>query len=130
LCIFSVASRNGYKYTGKERDTESGLDYFGARYYGSSMGRFQSPDPVIITPERLANPQELNLYAYVANNPLRFIDPTGEVLQCAGDDKSRGQCFSDLQDGWPRLLILLSSERWVPRSFAFFAKGRVSRMPI
>ncbi len=91
LCAFA------YKFTGKERDSESGLDYFGARYYGSSMGRFQSPDPVIITPERLANPQELNLYAYVANNPLRFIDPTGEVLPCAGDDKSRGQCFSDLQ---------------------------------
>jgi RHS repeat-associated protein len=86
-----------YKFTGKERDTESGLDYFGARYYGSSMGRFMSPDPVIITPERLANPQQLNLYAYVANNPLRFIDPTGEILQCAGDDKSRSQCFADLQ---------------------------------
>lgn len=85
------------RYTGKERDAESGLDYFGARYMSSNMGRFMSPDPVIITPERLANPQELNLYAYVANNPLRFIDPTGEVLQCAGDDKSRGQCFSDLQ---------------------------------
>jgi RHS repeat-associated protein len=88
---------NHYKFTGKERDGESGLDYFGARYYGSNMGRFQRPDPVIITPERLANPQELNLYAYVANNPLRFIDPTGEILQCVGDDKSRSQCFSDLQ---------------------------------
>ena len=85
------------KFTGKERDTESGNDYFGARYYGSSMGRFLSPDPVIITPERLMNPQQLNLYAYVTNNPLRFIDPTGEILQCVGDDKSRSQCFADLQ---------------------------------
>src|SRR6185312_14162609 len=85
------------KFTGKERDTESGLDYFGARYYGSSMGRFMSPDPVVITTERLMNPQQLNLYAYVANNPLRFIDPTGEILQCVGNAKSQSQCFADLQ---------------------------------
>jgi RHS repeat-associated protein len=84
-------------FTSKERDAESGLDNFGARYDSSSMGRFMTPDPVIITPERLMNPQQLNLYAYVANNPLRFIDPTGEILQCVGDDKSRSQCFSDLQ---------------------------------
>jgi RHS repeat-associated protein len=93
LALEAVRSR----YTGKERDTESGNDYFGARYYASTMGRFLSPDDVIITPERLTNPQQLNLYAYVANNPLRFIDPTGEILQCVGDAKSQSQCFSDLQ---------------------------------
>ena len=43
-CSFSVASWNGYEFTGKERDTESGLDMFGARYYGSSLGRFMTPD--------------------------------------------------------------------------------------
>jgi RHS repeat-associated protein len=85
------------KFTGKERDQETGLDYFGARYYGSALGRFTSPDPVVITTERLMNPQQLNLYAYVANNPLRFIDPTGEILQCVGDAKSQRQCFADLQ---------------------------------
>src|ERR1035438_4023460 len=90
-------NRVGSCSTGKERDSESGNDYFGARYYASSMGRFLSPDDVIITPERLTNPQQLNLYAYVANNPLRFIDPTGEILQCVGDAKSQSQCFSDLQ---------------------------------
>jgi RHS repeat-associated protein len=92
-----AADATEHHYTGKERDTESGNDYFGARYYASTMGRFLSPDPVIITPERLTNPQQLNLYAYVANNPLRFIDPTGEILQCVGDAKSQSQCFSDLQ---------------------------------
>ena len=66
------------QFTGKERDSESGLDNFGKRYDSSSLGRFMSPDPVVITTERLKNPQQLNLYAYVANNPLRFIDPTGE----------------------------------------------------
>ena len=67
--------------TGKERDTESGNDYFGARYYASSMGRFMSPDwsakvePVPYA--KLDNPQSLNLYAYVGNNPLTRTDPDG-----------------------------------------------------
>jgi RHS repeat-associated protein len=72
-------------FTGKERDSESGLDYFGARYYGSALGRFTSVDPVKITPDRLRDPQQLNLYAYVRNNPLRFVDPDGEILKIAGD---------------------------------------------
>jgi RHS repeat-associated protein len=93
----SGADSNHYKFTGKERDTESGLDNFGKRYYGSSMGRFMTTDPVVITTERLMNPQQLNLYAYVANNPLRFIDPTGEILQCVGNADSQKQCFADLQ---------------------------------
>lgn len=70
-------------FTGKERDTESGNDYFGARYYGSSMGRFMSPDwsaqvePVPYS--KLDNPQSLNLYAYVLNNPLSKDDPDGHA---------------------------------------------------
>jgi len=61
-------------FTGKERDAESGLDYFGARYYGSSMGRFMSPDDF---GGHLEDPQTLNKYAYAGNNPLRFTDPSG-----------------------------------------------------
>jgi RHS repeat-associated protein len=86
-----------YKFTGKERDSESGLDNFGARYDASALGRFMTTDPVVITTERLMNPQQLNLYAYVANNPLRFIDPTGEILQCTGNKDDQKQCFADLQ---------------------------------
>jgi RHS repeat-associated protein len=67
--------------TGKERDAESGNDYFGARYYSSAMGRFMSPDwsaKVAPVPyAKLDNPQSLNLYAYVGNNPLVRTDPTG-----------------------------------------------------
>lgn len=72
-------------FTGKERDSESGNDYFGARYYASSMGRFLSPDwsakvePVPYA--KLDNPQSLNLYAYVDNNPLSSFDPDGH-LKC------------------------------------------------
>jgi len=71
-------SRSGL--TGKERDTESGLDYFGARYYASSMGRFMSPDPIKITEDRVANPSTLNLYSYAANNPLKYVDPDGQDI--------------------------------------------------
>jgi len=61
----------------KERDTESGNDYFGARYYASSMGRFMSPDPSGLYLADPTNPQSLNLYSYVLNNPLKLVDPTG-----------------------------------------------------
>ena len=74
-----------FKFTGKERDTESGLDNFGARYFGSSMGRFMSPDPM---GGDLTNPQSLNRYAYVLNNPLRFTDPTGLYVCKDGQDCS------------------------------------------
>lgn len=63
---------------GKERDTETGLDYFGARYYGSNMGRFTSPAPLGFTNRHVANPQKWNKYTYVTNNPLVLIDPDGE----------------------------------------------------
>src|SRR5713226_4416638 len=60
--------------TRKERDNETGLDYFGARYYSSVQGRFTSVD--IAGPD-LINPQSLNKYAYTLNNPLRYVDPKG-----------------------------------------------------
>lgn len=77
------------QHTGKERDGETGLDYFGARYYGSTMGRFTSVDPVTLTVERLYDPQRINLYAYCRNNPLAFIDPTGEIITFANDDAKK-----------------------------------------
>ena len=75
---------------GKERDTESGLDYMDARYYGSSMGRFMSPDPLMATPERLLDPQEWNMYSYGRNNPLSFSDPTGLDIWLQGCGKDNG----------------------------------------
>jgi len=70
------------QFTGKERDTESGNDYFLARYYNSASGRFLSPDwdaksddPVPYA--KLDNPQTLNLYAYVGNNPVARMDADG-----------------------------------------------------
>jgi len=68
-----------YKFTGKERDAESGNDYFGARYYASSMGRFMSPDKPFAD-QHSGNPQSWNLYSYTRNNPLRFVDDDGEKV--------------------------------------------------
>jgi RHS repeat-associated protein len=69
------------KFTGQERDQESGLDYFGARYYGSALGRWTSPDRVNLTEDRLVSPSNtLNKYIYGGNNPLKFVDPDGEDI--------------------------------------------------
>jgi RHS repeat-associated protein len=84
--------------TGKERDNETGLDYFGARYYSGAQGRFISPDEFkggIVDPTTgvqvglpgplpyadILDPQTLNKYGYVRNNPLRYIDPDGHSLE-------------------------------------------------
>jgi len=66
------------KFTGYERDSESGLDFAQARYYSSAQGRFTSTDPIALTASRLHDPQRINLYAYVRNNPLSLVDPDGE----------------------------------------------------
>jgi RHS repeat-associated protein len=77
------SSGNNYKFTGKERDPESGLDDFGARYYSSALGRWLTPDwspaPAPVPFADLSNPQTLNLYAYVNNNPITGIDPDGHM---------------------------------------------------
>lgn len=73
--------------TSKERDAETGLDYFLARYYSGAQGRFLSPDPIIVTPTRMADPQRFNLYSYVRNTPLTFSDPTGEDIDFVNDSE-------------------------------------------
>jgi RHS repeat-associated protein len=73
---------NHYKFTGKERDSETGLDYFGARYCGSKMGRFTSPDKPFAD-QHVYDPQSWNLYSYTRNNPLKYIDTDGRKVQVA-----------------------------------------------
>jgi RHS repeat-associated protein len=80
-CNGTIPDPTENHFTGKERDSESGNDYFGARYYASTMGRWLSPDwsakqePVPYA--KLDDPQTLNLYSYVGNNPLAKTDPDG-----------------------------------------------------
>ena len=91
------------RFTGKERDTESGNDYFEARYYSSSMGRFMSPDWAIkVAPvpyAKLSDPQTLNLYAYVLNNPLSHRDADGHWIELTGDDAARKRQLDALKTG-------------------------------
>ena len=62
-----------YGYTGREQDNETGLDYYRARYYDAGVGRFISEDPIGFSAG------DNNLYRYVRNNPINFIDPSGNV---------------------------------------------------
>jgi RHS repeat-associated protein len=74
--IVSGSSSDHYLFTGKERDSESGLDNFGARYNASSMGRFMSPDPSNVSVD-FWMPQTWNRYSYALNNPLKIVDRNG-----------------------------------------------------
>jgi RHS repeat-associated protein len=86
------------KFTGKERDGETGLDYFIARYYSSAQGRFTSTDPLLAS-GRAASPQSWNRYTYVLNNPVRLVDPNG--LDSNDANEQRRQQMSGQQQQQP-----------------------------
>jgi RHS repeat-associated protein len=87
--VASAISGNNYKFTGKERDTESNLDNFGARYDAFSLARFMSPDPgnAGANPK---DPQTWNAYSYVRDSPLELVDPSGMAPQATGTN-----CYQD-----------------------------------
>jgi RHS repeat-associated protein len=83
------SASNGYsgdsvrqKFTGYERDSETGVDFAGARYFGNLMGRFTSPDD-FLNDTHVSDPQSWNLYVHARNNPLRYIDPDGKIKKDA-----------------------------------------------
>lgn len=69
------------KFTGQRLDG-TGLYYYGARYYDAGIGRFISPDSIV---QSYANPQSLNRYAYVVNNPLKYVDAAGKAAALPPD---------------------------------------------
>ena len=77
-------------FTGKERDSESGLDNFGARFDSSSLGRFMTPDSPSYSNHK--NPQTWNLYTYSLNNPVTFRDADGHKVECTDNVE---QCRKD-----------------------------------
>jgi RHS repeat-associated protein len=95
-----------HKFTGKERDSESGLDMFGARYYGSSLGRFMTPDwaakPTAVPYAYFGDPQSLNLYSYVGNNPLKRADPDGH---CPADNPNCGKVNVTVDQPTPEMKV-------------------------
>jgi RHS repeat-associated protein len=78
------------EFTSKERDAETGLDFFGARYFSGAQGRFTSPDEPLID-QHASDPQSWNMYSYVRNNPLRFTDAFGRDCQ---DPTNADPCFT------------------------------------
>jgi RHS repeat-associated protein len=91
--ITGPSTGNHYKFSGKERDAESMLDNYGARYFSSQYGRFMSPDwsasPSPVPYADFGDPQSLNLYSYVKNNPETLTDPDGHACSSwLGDEKS------------------------------------------
>jgi RHS repeat-associated protein len=92
VCLWqnSIGSRS----SGKERDVETGLDYFLARYYSGAEGRFLSPDwsatPLPIPYADLDSPQTLNLYGYVRNNPMSHFDADGHDIAIVENGPTKG----------------------------------------
>jgi RHS repeat-associated protein len=127
-----------HHFTGKERDAESGNDYFEARYYSSAMGRFMSPDwsakeePVPYA--KLDDPQSLNLYAYVQNNPLIRFDKDGHDLVILNDPKGailgqghNASIVGNDKDGWTYFSKALGNNKELPfKTFGDFQKSDVS----
>jgi RHS repeat-associated protein len=79
LAYSPSADTSPMHFTGKQRDSESNLDYFGARYFGggNNLGRFMTPDPTGKAAAHVEDPQTWSMYSYVRNNPMSMVDPKG-----------------------------------------------------
>lgn len=110
--VITAGDSNHYKFTGKERDAESGLDNFGARFNSSSIGRWMSPDAINVTDERIVSPANtLNKYIYGGNNPLKYIDSDGRDITIFYDP------------GGPAGHIMLAAYNQQNGDFAFLSVG-------
>ena len=106
-----------YKYTEKERDAETGYDYFGARYYDARVGRFLAVDPHMSTSPGLSS------YLYSGNNPLAFVDPTGmdsTAAQARETALSNARAYSEFS----KLNIPFFSTLWASFATGFYVMGK------
>ncbi|MCX6578553.1 MAG: hypothetical protein NT166_00030, partial [Candidatus Aminicenantes bacterium] len=88
------------KFSGKEREGYSELDYFGARYFDNNSYRFISVDPIINKEGAIGNPQLWNLYAYCANNPITHFDPDGKEIRPGTPDDMPKPPGCNENNGW------------------------------
>lgn len=107
----SQSAANSVPFTGGEQhDTETGLDTYKFRSYNSKLGRWMSPDPSGEHYANLDNPQSFNLYTYVINDPLKYLDQLGLEAKpeqppcsekdpdCSGDGGGGGSVDCDSDD--------------------------------
>jgi RHS repeat-associated protein len=112
------------RFTGQERDDDTTLDYFLARYYSGTQGRFGSPDPGNAGANP-GDPQSWNGYAYVSGNPLTYTDPSGMLAQAGGGDSGiTGAIATAFADALSFLIgggshPNLSNIAWTPTPSAF-----------
>jgi RHS repeat-associated protein len=106
---YGAPLRWGYKFTGKERDSESGLDNFGKRYNASSLGRFMTSDPIGIMKQKLRDPQQWNIYVYARNNPLAYLDPTGMYTWAVNCEEKKGSGCKQQRDQFRKGLTELNN---------------------
>ncbi len=94
--VYAACSWSNFKFEGKERDTETSNDEFGARYYSNRVGRWLSADwssaPVAVPYANLANPQTLNLYSMVADDPESSADLDGHYVQGTSNCNGVAKC--------------------------------------
>jgi RHS repeat-associated protein len=93
-----------YKFTGKEKENATGIYYYGARYYEPDIGRFLQADSLR---GDIKMPQSLNKYAYVRNNPLKFVDPTGN------EEKEKQKQDTPSNPGWSRKFSFIGNMKLV-----------------
>jgi RHS repeat-associated protein len=108
------------KFTSKERDSESGLDYFSARYYGSTQGRFTSADPLYIELRRLTDPQQLNLYSLLETILYSLLTQWASTLRSpAASKKPTGAGFNKTYHSRFKLILRPTRLRlWVQTATA------------
>ncbi|AKB28468.1 hypothetical protein MSSIT_1749 [Methanosarcina siciliae T4/M] len=85
-----------YGFTGQENDADTGLMYYGARYYSPEYRVFVQPDTMLPDPY---NPQALNRYSYVLNNPVKYTDPSGHYVETAIDVAFLAMDINDIRTG-------------------------------
>jgi RHS repeat-associated protein len=110
-----------HKYTGQELDNETGIYNYKARYYHPVLGRFISPDSIVPTPE---DPQSLNRYSYVNNNPINLTDPSGHMaawwhfgIDFVASLSSGQGFFQSIKNGWSNMMVDFNGSNSKPQSY-------------